>query len=166
MRPPKTQISLLQRAVGLLARREYSRTELRRKLLQYSSAKESAEEESQDVERVLDQLAAKDMLSDTRFVQSRLRVRAPRYGVARIRQELQQHGLAPELLQQATQSLVGTEFDRAWAIWERKFSVVATDATQRAKQARFLAARGFGSDVVLKVLRKADEMSTTSAPSS
>ncbi len=135
-----------------LARREHSRGELRRKLQRYLTEEAG---DPQDLERVLDQLTAQGMLSDMRFVQSRLRVRAPRYGVARIKQELQQHGLAPELVHQATQALMGSEFERAWQIWQRKFGVVPTDPAQRAKQARFLAARGFGSEVVLKVLRQA-----------
>ena len=152
--PPSSNSSptLLQRAVGQLARREHSRAELRRKLQRYLTV----DSDAQDVERVLDQLAAQGMLSDARFMQSRLRVRAPRYGVARIKQELQQHGLAPELVREATQTLAGTEFERAWKIWQRKFGVVAQDQAQRAKQARFLAARGFDSEVVLRVLRQAE----------
>lgn len=157
----RTQPSLLQRAVAALSRREYSRAELQRKLLRRlapDGAPGSEPDAVAEVARVLDQLAAKGMLSDARFVQSRLRVRAPRYGVARIKQELQQHGLAPELLREATQTLAGTEFERAWAVWERKFGRTPTDPAQRAKQARFLAARGFGSDAVLKVLRQADSV--------
>lgn len=137
--------------MGQLARREHSRAELRRKLLRHLAPDSDADE----VERVLDQLAAQGMLSDERFVRSRVRVRAPRYGLVRIKQELQQHGLAPELVREATQSLAGTEFERAWEVWQRKFGVAAQGPEQRAKQARFLAARGFNSEVVLQVLRQA-----------
>lgn len=141
----------MQRAVSLLARREHSRAELRGKLLRHLPP----EGEPEAIERVLDQLVARDMLSETRFVQSRLRMRAGRYGVARIRQELRRHDLEPELVREALKPLAGSEFERAWAIWENKFGSPPSDETQRAKQMRFLAARGFGSDTVYRVIRKA-----------
>ena len=150
---PRTKLSptLMQRAVSLLARREYSRVELRRKL----QRRLTSDSEPEAVERVLDQLCAKDMLSESRFVQSRLRARAGRYGVARIRQELQQHQLEPEVVREALKPLAESEFERAWLIWERKFGSAPIDETQRAKQMRFLAARGFDSDTVIRIIRRA-----------
>ena len=141
----------MQRAVAFLARREHSRVELRLKLLRQLPP----DGEPEAVERVLDQLVAKDMLSDTRFIQSRLRVRAGRYGVARIRQELRQHELEPGVLRDALQPLAESEFDRAWAAWDRKFGIAPADEKQRARQMRFLAARGFGLDTITQVIKRA-----------
>ena len=143
--------TLMQRAVRLLARREHSRAELRNKLLRHLPP----EAEPESVEQVLDRLVARDMLSEARFVQSRLRVRAGRYGVARLREELRQHDLAPELLRDVLKPLAESEFERAWALWKRKFGVPPADPSQRARQMRFLAGRGFGTDTVLRVIRKA-----------
>jgi regulatory protein len=49
-------------------------------------------------------------------------------------------------------SLKESELARAQAIWLKKFGQVATDAAHRNRQARFLATRGFSSDVVRQVV--------------
>jgi regulatory protein len=46
---------------------------------------------------------------------------------------------------------------RALAIWQKKFGHVATDAATRNRQARFLATRGFSSDVVKQVVAGVEE---------
>ena len=138
--------SLKGRALRLLGQREHSRAELERKLARY-------EEEPGALARALDELAAKDFISEARVVESVLHQRAPRLGAARIRQELHARGLAPALVQQAVATLQATEFERAHEVWRRKFGAApAADAIDRAKQARFLLARGFGGEVVRRVL--------------
>ena len=102
------------------------------------------------VDQLLDWLAANNYLSETRFVESRVNARSRKQGTLRIKLELSRHGLALEPEQAAT--LRETEFARAQALWQRKFGEVATDARLRAKQARFLAARGFAADVVRRVV--------------
>ncbi|OYW80198.1 MAG: RecX family transcriptional regulator, partial [Polynucleobacter sp. 32-46-5] len=49
-------------------------------------------------------------------------------------------------------SLKETEFQRAQDLWQRKFGVVAQEQKERAKQYRFLASKGFSSDVVSRVV--------------
>ena len=49
--------------------------------------------------------------------------------------------------------LRATELERAQAVWRQRFGTVATDANERARQMRFLAARGFAGDVVRRVAR-------------
>ena len=46
---------------------------------------------------------------------------------------------------------------RALAVWAKRFGAIAPDAAGRAKQMRFLAARGFGADVIRRVLQGRDE---------
>ena len=146
---------LRTRALALLARREHSRSELRRKLLR-SMPPAQGDEPPVDIDALLDELAAKGCLSEERFVESRLHVRAARFGSQRIRQELAQHGLKLSPAQQ--QALSVTELERAREVWRRKFGALPpADAAQRARQGRFLAARGFAPDVVARVLRGADE---------
>ena len=69
--------TLRERALGLLARREHSRVELARKLAPHA---ESAEE----LEALLDDLCARRLLSDERYVEMRLNARAARFGNARL----------------------------------------------------------------------------------
>ncbi|MEQ1807423.1 MAG: regulatory protein RecX [Burkholderiaceae bacterium] len=160
-------------AVAQLAQREYSRTELRRKLLARVRAgagelnrtrgevpeacADSQEDGGADgvgferIEAVLDWLEAQRYLSAQRFVESRVRLRSERFGILRIRQELAQHGLA--LPTPTAAALTGSEFERARAIWERKFNSGSGTRADAAKQARFLAGRGFSGEVIRRVLR-------------
>ena len=142
---PRRQKSLLARALGYLARREHSRVELARKLSAYA-------ERAEDVDSLLDELQAKKLLSEARFVEVLTRSRGERFGAARVRQELKAHGIADELQRPALKDLHATEFTRARALWLRRFGAPATDAAGRAKQMRFLAGRGFSSEVIRKVV--------------
>ena len=139
------KLSLKGRALRLLSGREHSRLELERKLAAH-------EEQPAQLARVLDELQAKGFISDQRVAESVLHRRAPRLGAARIRQELQAKGLAPELIQEAVATLRGTELARAREVWQRKFSALPQDAAERGRQTRFLAARGFGGEVIHRVL--------------
>lgn len=138
-------LSLKGRALRLLGGREHSRAELERKLAPH-------EQEPGQLQRVLDDLQARGFISEQRVVESVLHRRAVRLGAARIRQELQQKGIADELVAQAVQQLRATEFDRARGVWQRRFGTPPQEAAERARQSRFLAARGFGGDVIRRVL--------------
>ena len=107
------------------------------------------------VDQLLDWLVANKYLSDARFVESRVNARSRKQGTLRIKLELSRHGLALEPEQAAT--LRETEFARARELWQRKFGEVAPDPKQRARQARFLAARGFAADVVRRVVGGLDD---------
>ena len=138
--------SLKGRALRLLSQREHSRAELERKLKKY-------EEEPGTLAQALDELAAKDFISEARVVQSVLHQRAARLGAARVRQELLHKGIAPEAVAEAVAGLQGSEFERALEVWKRRFGQLPQDAAERARQVRFLMARGFAGAVVAKVLR-------------
>jgi regulatory protein len=58
---------------------------------------------------------------------------------------------------QAIEGLKTTEVERAREIWRRKFDGPASDAAGRAKQMRFLAARGFSGDTIRKVVSSVEE---------
>lgn len=138
--------SLKGRALRLLSQREHSRAELERKLKKY-------EEEPGTLAVALDELAAKDFISEARVVQSVLHQRASRMGAARVRQELLHKGIAPEAVAEAVAGLQGSEYDRALEVWKRRFGEVPQNAAERARQVRFLMARGFAGGVVARVLR-------------
>jgi regulatory protein len=54
---------------------------------------------------------------------------------------------------EAIDSLKGSELERAREVWRKKFDGPAADAAGRARQMRFLAARGFSGEVSGKVTR-------------
>ena len=107
------------------------------------------------VDQLLDWLTANKYLSETRFVESRVNARSRKQGALLIKLELARHGLALEPEQAS--ALRETEFARAQALWQRKFGELAPNAGLRAKQARFLAARGFAADVVRRVVGGEEE---------
>lgn len=170
-RPP---LSLKGQALALLARREHSRTELRSKLLGHARKRAlwaaaeqgespglaaetfDAEQVRAEVEALLDSLEAARHLSDARFAESRVHARAARQGTARIRQELSRHGV--ELDADTARQLRDTELARAREVWRRKFGGEApADAPARAKQMRFLAARGFAAEVIRRLVGGRDD---------
>jgi regulatory protein len=70
---------------------------------------------------------------------------------------LQAKGLDKEAVSQAVAELQASELDRARAVWQKKFGEAPEDASARAKQMRFLAARGFGADTIRRVVAGASE---------
>ena len=122
---------------------------------QPEAAESDAVDPEAEVDRLLDWLAEHHYLSDARFVESRVNARSRKQGTLRIKLELSRHGLALEPEQAA--ALRETEFARAQALWQRKFGEPSSDARLRAKQARFLAARGFAADVVRRVVGGEEE---------
>ena len=144
------QLSLKGRALKLLAGREYSRFELERKLA-------AREPEPGELKQALDELQAKGFLDEQRVVDSLVHRRGSRLGAGRIRQELQAKGIDAERVAVAVASLNATEFERAREVWRRRFGALPSDAAQRAKQGRFLAARGFSGEVVRRVLNAPDD---------
>ena len=141
-----TGLSLKGRALRYLAAREHSRAELMRKLGPHAP-------DAQTLAALLDDLQAKDLLSEERLAQSLTRVGAPRYGNARIKANLQAKGLSADLISTAMDHLETSEQARALAVWSKKFGTVAADPKERAKQMRFLAARGFSSETVYRAIK-------------
>ncbi|MES2878560.1 MAG: recombination regulator RecX [Pseudomonadota bacterium] len=140
-----TQPSLKGRALRLLSGREHSRAELERKL-------QGFEEEPGTLVRALDELQAKGFINEARVIESVLHRRAAKLGTSRIKQELQGKGLDPEAVSEALAGLKATEQARAQEVWCKKFGTPPADAQAAAKQMRFLAARGFGGEVIRKVV--------------
>ncbi|WOB08515.1 recombination regulator RecX [Piscinibacter gummiphilus] len=154
----KPRLSLKGRGLQILAQREHSRSELRRKLMTHArkpagegEAPVDEDTAAEQVEGVLEWLQANRYLSEERFVESRIHVRAARYGNLRIKQELAQHGVA--LSAEAAQQLKGSEATRAREVWARKFGQPPQDAAERARQMRFLAARGFSGEAIRRALQ-------------
>jgi regulatory protein len=140
--------SLKGRALRLLSRREHSRAELERKLAPH-------EEEPGQLRQALDELQARGFIDEGRVVESVLHRRAPRLGAGRLKQELVAKGLDAARVAAAVATLRGTELQRAREVWRRRFGSPPASMAERARQARFLAARGFDGDVIRRVLATA-----------
>ena len=152
----KPEISLRARALRYLARREYSRAELRAKLLPHVQADEDFEPVSPvNLDALLDDLTARGWLSDERAATQLVHAKRSRFGTQRITHELRQKGIAEDLISAALPSLKESELEAAREVWLRKFGALPQDAKEKAKQMRFLQSRGFGLEVIFKVLRVA-----------
>jgi regulatory protein len=148
--PKRPQRSLKGRALGFLSRREYSRAELSRKLRPHV-------EEADSLETLLDSLERDGWLSNERFVESVVHRRAPLMGGSRIVSELKRHAVGDTLISETADKLAQSETARAHAVWEKKYGVLPETPAERAKQARFLAARGFSGGTIGKILKGGDE---------
>jgi len=153
---PLNAAQLRMRGIALLARREHSRAELQNKLKRYT-------EDAALIGQVLDQLQAEKLLSDQRFAESVARVRGARYGSARVAQDLRAKGVSGELAGSLVRDLKASEAERAQAAWQKRFGTVPADAAERARQMRFLQARGFASEVIHRVVPRASKRSSEEA---
>jgi len=151
-------VSLKGRALRLLSGREYSRAELVKKLKPFETT-------PGELDKALDELQAKDFINEQRVVDSVLHRRSAKLGTARIKQELQSKGLDAGAVLDAIDLLKSTELERAREVWRKKFGTPAQSspadakegAKERAKQMRFLLSRGFGAEVIHKVVASAGE---------
>lgn len=174
------------RALRLLARREYSRQELAARLLSKPAPRPArrpqADEFStigtredafadtvweapteEEVTALLDDLEQRKMLSDNRYAEMRARLRAPRYGDTRLRQELAQKGIDRDTIA-AVLSEQPDELSRCRAVWQKKFGQPPRDQNERMKQTRQLASRGFSMRVIQQVIRDAGDDSSSDTP--
>ena len=151
----KPEISLRARALQYLARREYSRAELRGKLLPYAQTNEDPSQ-PENLDALLDDLTARGWLSDARAATQLLRAKRSRFGTQRIAHDLRRKGISEELVSAALPALKESELEAARSVWQRKFGALPQDVGEKARQARFLQSRGFALEVIFKVLRSPD----------
>ena len=170
--PKKQSPSLKARALRLLSQREHSRVELAKKLGDYLSLQAKADRtnkvQDRDQEKspgdapalshevqitaVLDDFEKRGWLSDARFAEALVRRRSERYGVRKIKDELQRAGVASDASAALLDGLKNTEFERAKELFDRKFGEIAQDQKMRARQYRFLVSKGFNPEIVAKVI--------------
>ena len=144
----KIEPTLKGRAMRLLARREHSREELRRKLAAHAN-------EGEDVNGVLDDLAQKGWLSDARYAEQAARVKARRYGPLKVVHYLKSRGLADELIAAGMQAAAAGEAASSLeSIWRSRFRDPPADEKEKARQVRFLQGRGFPLEEIFRFLRE------------
>jgi regulatory protein len=130
----------------MLARREYARADLAERLTSRGA-------DATEVTRVLDELEQLGYLSDARFAQMLVTQKAGRYGKRAIAHALTQRRVASPAAQTALDTLKNVdEVADAGALWERRFGSPPKDERERARQIRFLIARGYSLSIALKVV--------------
>ncbi|MES2580715.1 MAG: recombination regulator RecX [Pseudomonadota bacterium] len=145
--------SLRQRALEYLGKREYSYKELGQKLKSYLDENEDAD----SITAILDDFKARGWLSDARFTEQIVHARRAKFGSSKIVHELREKGVESTLIEGAIEQLKETELSSAIEIWRKKYKQAPASREEWAKQARFLQSRGFGFDVIKKVMNNTHE---------
>ena len=141
-RPSKKAFDVFAYGLRLLARREYSRSELQRKLEQKGASSEQAQ-------AALSELIESGFQDDQRFACAWARTRCSAgYGPVRISQELSMHGLSTELVNAGLDACEADWLALAQAAVTRRYSAadLAVLAT-RNKAVNFLLRRGFAIEM-------------------
>ena len=143
--------------MNLLARREHSRAELARKLARNIPVETETDVAANEIAAVLDELERDNLLSNARFAEALANARAGRHGSLRLRSDLLNKGVPAALVAEQVSTAREHDLATARAVWQKKFPSPPMNAAERAKQMRFLAARGFPAEVVRRVLGGQDE---------
>jgi len=141
-------VSIRNKALDLLARREHSRAELRNKLLH------GFRNEEQSIDSILDKLENENLLSDQRFTEMYIRGRvAKSIGPIRIISELRQKGVDASLAE-----LVLADLGMEWCAALKALSLqkygetAAQDDKERAKRIRFFQYKGYPPELIREVV--------------
>lgn len=143
---------VLQKACDYLARREHSRKELQRKLIQGCS-------DAELVEDLLQTLSSEGLQSDERFTESFIHHRyGMGHGPLKIRQELKQRGVDTELFEPLLSHAKFDWYSSCREVRQKRFGIeLPGDIKNKAKQSRFLYSRGFDSEMIQYALDKVEE---------
>jgi regulatory protein len=133
----------------LLARRDYSRSELAQRLRRRGVP-------ADEIGATLDDFERLGYLSDVRYAQALVSQRAGRLGARAIARDLHDKGIAADAAKNALTALAPRdELADATALWTRRFGTPPADEREKARHVRFLMSRGYSVSVALKVLRAA-----------
>lgn len=146
-----------------LSKREYSYVELAQKLKPYAASELENNDEYADFEInpndfddkikvILDDFKQRGWLSDERYAEQMSHARQRKFGSQRIANELRQKGVADEVIAEAIESAQANDLDNARVIWQKKYGQAPKDRNEWAKQARFLQGRGFGFDIIKRII--------------
>ena len=134
-------------ALRLLARREHSQYELRRKLKARGYGEGLVDE-------LLTELVTERLMSDTRYAEAMVTHRASRgYGPLRIGMELRDRGVAEHIVDKALQEAEVDWDARLRHTYDRKYGEMAVESFKTwASRAQFLKNRGFSVAAIRRVI--------------
>ena len=139
-------VTLRAQAIRLLARREYARAELEERLIAKGGARE-------EVCALLDDLVARGYLSNERYARSVVRRKASNFSRRRISAELKMSGVGSAEIAAALAEAGDDDDATLAALWERRFGDLPANDREKARQVRYLQARGFSLAAIFKLLR-------------
>ncbi|MEP7185646.1 MAG: regulatory protein RecX [Rhodanobacter sp.] len=144
--PSKPKRSAYDKALGLLARREHSRKELKLKLRQGGY-------EGEETGAAIDRLGEQQYQDDDRFAEVLVRSRVGQgYGPMRLRVELKSHGVSDARIRELIEEVEVNWEDLAATQLRRRYgSAGIADRAERVKRSQFLLRRGFAAATVRAV---------------
>ncbi len=160
--PKESAQKLRNKALRMLTTREHSREELMRKLAQAkarnarrvaeSHDRDSDRAAKDDIELLVDQLAAQGWQSDERYADALVRRLGGQASRRYIADKLAQVGIKKEVAEVALETLEQDDRDIARALWERRFGASPTSDKERQRHIRFLLSRGFHLSDAFKIV--------------
>ncbi|MEJ2042194.1 MAG: regulatory protein RecX [Reinekea sp.] len=133
--------SIWNTSLNILAQREHSRAELRNKLIA------KFPEQDQDIDAILDRLAAQHLQSDQRYAEMWLRSGISKgWGPVRIIAEACHKGIELQVSDLLSESNLDW-FEQALTVCRRKFNYRLC-VEDKPKAYRFLSYRGFSADAI------------------
>lgn len=142
---PESELSASARALRLVARRDYTRLELKMKLAPHV-------EDAVELQALLDDFTERGWISESRVVEQLVQAKSGRLGASRIRHALVKRGIPDDLIGPALVKLKESEPDRARSVLARKFKAAPVTPAERARQVRFLQSRGFSFQVAMRAV--------------
>lgn len=137
---------LFDKAVVLLAKRDYSSVELSRTL-------KSLCQDDIILTSVMDKLTEFNYINDQRLLEKDIKTYLIKnFGKMRIQQDLRQRGFSLTDINQTIESFNVDWFELAKTLKERKFGTSQpSDAKEKNKQVRYLQYRGFPLDIIFEL---------------
>jgi regulatory protein len=114
-------------------------------------------EPDDDVEALLDELAAKGWLSDARFAEQSIRAGARRFGPVKLRHTLRAKGVDEDAIASAFRAAGADGRANIESVWARRFHAPPVGNREKARHARFLQGRGFASEEIFRFLAQLRE---------
>jgi len=143
-------------AMNILAGREHSIIELRKKLKKKFSKNDDIVHLDELIEIVLQQLLDDNLLNEARFTECFIRSRINKgSGPVRIRHELMERGISSEL----TNDYLDDSYD-FWqqhieAVRNKRFGIqLPEDYKEQSRQSRFLYQRGFSGEFIRRLFNE------------
>lgn len=124
---------------------------MQKKLQPYA---EDAETAADEIKAILDDFKTRGWLSDARFTEQLLHARQSKFGSLRVANELREKGIDEFLIEEALETFKPLELENALKICRKKYANPPHTREDWARQARFLQSRGFGFDIIKKVLNQ------------
>ena len=106
-----------------------------------------------EVDAVLDEIAALGYLSDTRFAKALVGQKSGAMSKRSISASLKAKGVDADVASAALAASDVDDQDAMVALWLRKFGAPPANDREKARQVRFLQSRGFGLSAIFKLLR-------------